>query len=163
MRATVEDVHQRHRQTVGLGPAEVAVQRQTGLVGRGLRDRQGAAEDRVGAEAALVGRAVELDHRPVDHGLVGGLEADQHSGKLVLDIGDRLQDTLARERPGVAVTKLDRLEGAGAGARRDGGPAGGTTGERGLDFDGRLTARIQDLTGMNGGDLRHRLPRAWRR
>ena len=49
---------------------------------------EGDAEDGVGAEAGLVGRAVELDEELVDGGLVGGVEAEQvqlvHSKVTVL-------------------------------------------------------------------------------
>ena len=70
MRAAVEDVHHRHRQQVRVRPAEVAVERQLGRLGRGVGDRQRDAEDRVGAELGLVGRRVEVEHDPVDRALV---------------------------------------------------------------------------------------------
>ena len=75
VRAAVEDVHHRHRQQVGVRPADVAVERQAGGVGGGAGDGERDAEDRVGAELGLVGRAVELDHRLVDEPLVVGVEA----------------------------------------------------------------------------------------
>ena len=156
--AAVEDVHQRHRQPVRLRAAEVAVQRQPRLVRGGLRHRHRAAQDRVGAQTALVGGAVELDHRAVDDGLVGRLQSDQHAGELILDVRHGLQDALAGKRARVPVAQLDRLECTRAGARGHRGAALGAARERHLDLDGRLTTRVQDLTGMNGGDLRHRLP-----
>ena len=75
MRAAVEDVHHRHRQQVGVGAADVAVERQPGRLGRRLGHGQRDAEDRVGAEVGLVGRAVELVHGLVDHALVVGIQA----------------------------------------------------------------------------------------
>ena len=75
MRAAVEDVHHRHRQQVGVGTADVAVERQPRRLGRGLGDGQRGAEDRVGAEVGLVGRAVELVHDLVDLALVVGTHA----------------------------------------------------------------------------------------
>src|SRR5436189_304734 len=52
MRAAVDDVHHRHRQDVGLGAADITVERQAGGVGRGLGHRQRNAENGIGAEAA---------------------------------------------------------------------------------------------------------------
>ena len=75
VRAAVQHVHHRHGQHVRRLAAEVAPQRLPGL-GRGrLRGRERHAEDRVGAEAALVRRAVEVDHRAVERLLVGGVDA----------------------------------------------------------------------------------------
>ena len=92
MRAAVEDVHHRHRQQVGVRAADVAVERQAGRVGGGARDRERDAEDRVGAELRLVGRAVELEHRLVDEPLVVGVEAlDRRADRL-----DHAVDGLAR-------------------------------------------------------------------
>ena len=66
MHAAVEDVHHRYRQHVGVGAADVAVQRQLELGGGGLGDGQRHAENGVGAEPALVVRAVEVDELTVD-------------------------------------------------------------------------------------------------
>ena len=64
VRAAVEDVHHRHRQQVGVGPADVAVERQPGRLGRGLGDGERGAEDRVGAQVGLVGRARRAGSSP---------------------------------------------------------------------------------------------------
>ena len=85
MRAAVEDVHHRHRQQIGVDPADIAVERQAARLGRRLGHRQADAEDRVGAEPALVVAAVERDHRRVDLGLVLGLVADDRVGDLAVD------------------------------------------------------------------------------
>ena len=67
MGAAVEHVHHRHRQQGRLAAAvelgEVAVERLPGVGRGGLGRRQRDAEERVGAEPALVRGAVELDHR----------------------------------------------------------------------------------------------------
>ena len=70
VRPAVDDVHHRHRETPRLRPADVAVERQPGRLRRGLGRRQRYAQDRVGAEPGLVGRAVERDQRAVDRDLI---------------------------------------------------------------------------------------------
>ena len=62
--AAVDDVHHRHRQDAGRDAADVLVERQAGRHGAALADGQGDAEDGVGAQAALVRRAVQLDQQP---------------------------------------------------------------------------------------------------
>ena len=86
--AAVDDVHHRHRQDVGVGAADVAVQRQLQLVGGGLGDGEADAEDGVGAEPGLVVGAVELDQRGVDEPLVEGVDAAQLVGDLAVDEAD---------------------------------------------------------------------------
>ena len=74
VRAAVEDVHHRHRQAVAAGGAgqrrDVGVERQPGGLGAGLEGGHRDAEQRVGAEPALGGRAVERDHRLVEPALL---------------------------------------------------------------------------------------------
>ena len=70
MHATVDDVHHRHGQHVGVDTADVAVQRQLQLIGRRLGDGEAGAEDGVGAEAGLVVGAVEVEQRLVDQPLI---------------------------------------------------------------------------------------------
>ena len=93
--AAVEDVEHRDRQDPGADAAEPAVERD--LVGRGGRVRAGErdAEDRVRAQLALVGRAVELDQRVVDVGLVRGVEAEDRWPDPLGHVRDRRQDALA--------------------------------------------------------------------
>ena len=156
--AAVEHVHHRHRQQRRLAAAvelgEVAVERLAGVHRRRLGRRQGDAQQRVGAEAALVRGAVELDHRLVEGALLGGAGADQRRGDLAVDVGDRPGDALAG--PGVAaVAQLDRLELAGRGAGGHRGEAAGAGLERDFDLDGRVAARVEDLPRVDGGDGAH--------
>ena len=103
-------------QHVGLGTAQVAPQRLAGVGRSGLGHRQRDAQQGVGAQAALVVGAVEVDHRPVQAGLVGGLAAGHLRRDLAVDVLHRLGDALAA--PGLAaVAQLDGLELAGGGAR----------------------------------------------
>ena len=60
--------------------AEVAVQRQARFLGRGARHGHADGQRRVGAEAALVVGAVEVDQRAVEEGLLGGVEAEHGLG-----------------------------------------------------------------------------------
>ena len=67
--AAIDDVHHRDGQPV-MALAEIAVQGQGPLLGGGVGHGHGDAEEGVGAEAALVVGAVQLDHAPVDAALV---------------------------------------------------------------------------------------------
>ena len=154
--ATVEDVHHRHRQEVRVGAAQVAVERQLGGDRGGLGDGQRHAEDRVGAQVGLVRGAVQVEHLLVDQPLPVGFVAEQLVGQLVLDVADRLLDTFAQVATLVAVTQLDRLEGAGGRPGRDRGAADRAVVQADLDLDGRIASRVQDLPGddhFDGGHL----------
>src|SRR6185437_11738663 len=105
--------------------------------GGGLGGRQRDAEQRVGAEPALVRGAVELDHRLVEGALLGGAGAGQRLGDLTVDVGDRLGDALAGP-PVAAVAQLDRLELTGRGTGGDRGDAAGAGLQRHLDLDRRV-------------------------
>ena len=154
VRPTVEDVHHRHREHVGVGAADVAVERQAGGVGRGASDGQRDAEDRVGAEVRLVGRAVEVDHRLVDEALVVGLHAFERRADLGQDTVDGAEDALA-EVAVAAVAQLDRLERSGGGATGHGGPGEDSVVELDLDLDSGVAARVEDLACSDGFDCCH--------
>ncbi len=53
---------------------------------------EGHAEDGVGAEIGLVGRAVQLQHEVVQRALVGGVLAQEGRGDDVVDVGHGLLD-----------------------------------------------------------------------
>ena len=155
--AAVDDVHHRHRQDVGVGAADVAVQRDRQVVGGRLGDGQADAEDGVGAEASLVVGAVELEHREVDRPLLVARRAPtQLVGDLVVD---ELRPPWRTPLPPIAVAavaQLDRLVLAGGRTRRDGGAAAGPAVQDHLDLDGRVAPGIEDLATDNVHDLAHR-------
>ena len=154
VRAAVEDVHHRHGQQVGVGPADVAVERQPGRLGRGLGDGERGAEDGVGAEVGLVGGAVELDHGLVDLALVVGAETLDGRADLLDHRVDGLLHALA-EVAVAAVAQLDGLELPGRRAARHGRTAEGTVVEQHLDLDGGVAARVEDLAGADSFDGCH--------
>ena len=155
MGAAVEDVHHRHGQDVGARAADVLEEVQAGGLGGGLSGGQGDAEDGVGAELALVGGAVELEHEAIETALVGSVETDDLRGDDVVDVGDGLLDSLAAVAGLVAVAQLDGLEGARGGAGGDGGTSGGAVLKQDLDLEGRVAAGVEDLAGFNCLDEGH--------
>ena len=155
MGAAVDDVHHRRRQNARLRAADIAVERQRGGLGGGPRHRERHAENGVGAKARLVVGAVELDHRLVDRDLLLGLEAQQRAGDFAVDVLDRAEHPLAEITLGVAVALFHRLAGAGRGARRHRGAAGGPVLERHIDLDRGISTRIEDFAGVDVDDLGH--------
>ena len=122
--------------------------------GRRLGDRERHAEDGVGAEPRLVGRAVERDHGLVDLGLRLGVHAADRVENLAVDRVDRLAHALAEIARLVAVAQLDRLVRAGGGAGRNRGAAERAVLQRDVDFDGRIAAAVEDFAADdvdNGG------------
>ena len=163
VRAAIDDVHHRHRQDPGRHPANILVERQVGAAGRGLGRRQADAQDGVGAQARLVGRAVQLDQQVVQPALVLGVEARQGVIDFAIDRLDGLQDALAQIAALVAVPLLNRLVGAGGGARGHGGPAHGAIFQHHIDLDRGIAAAVEDFAGGDVDDLGHGGPRYGRR
>ena len=157
MGAAIDDVHHRHRQGAGRGAADIFVERQAGGLGRGLGDGERDAEDSVGAEAALVFRAVELAHHVVDADLVLGVEPGDGVVDVVVDGIDRLGHALA-EIALVAVAQLDRLVNAGGGAGRHRRAAHGAVFQHDTDLDRRIAAAIKNFTSQNIDNCGHDRP-----
>ena len=109
VRAPVDDVHHRDGHLHGAHAAEVAVEREARFGGRGARDRHRDGEHGVGTQAALVFRAVQLNHQAVDLGLVARFETDQRVGDFAFDVADGLQDALPEVAGLVAVAQFDRF------------------------------------------------------
>ncbi len=147
--ATVEHVHHRHREGLGIAAADVVIQALAGRQRAGLRAREGHAENGVGAEAGLVRRAVELDEELVDRGLVEHVHALQRLGDLDVHVLHGLEHALAEITALVAVAQLAGLVDAGGSAGRNGRAADGAVVERDLHFHGRVAAGVENLSGAD--------------
>ena len=154
MGAAVEDVHHRHGQGLGVDAADVVVEGQVQRGGRGLGAGEGDAEDGVGAQAGLIGGAVELDEQLVDAGLVEDVAAEQGLGYLGVDVLHGAGHALAEVTALVAVTQLAGLVHAGGGAGGDGRAADGAVVEGDFDLYGRVAAAVKDLAGLDVNDLK---------
>ena len=153
MRTAIEDVHHRDRQVSGFLAAEILVQRHV-EVGRGrLGHGQRRAQNRVGAQARLVLRAVELNQGLIDLGLTRGIQADERLPDLGVDVLYGLPDTLSQVPPRVAVAQLDGFPLPRGRTRWHGGASQGTTRQDHVHLNGRIAATIEDLVGDNLGNL----------
>jgi hypothetical protein len=152
--AAIDDVHHRHRQDVGVGAADIAIKRQFARLRGGLGNRQRDAEDGIGAEARLVGRAVEFDQGAIDANLIQGIEALHFGEDLGVDEIDRLGDALAEERL-TAVAELNCLMRTRRSARGHHGAAEAAVIEHHVHFDRGVAAAVEDLTAGDVDDGRH--------
>ena len=154
MRAAVDDVHHGGRQQPGADAAQIAEQRLARVGRRGMGRGQRDAEDGVRPQLALVLGAVQVDHAAVQGGLVQGVHAGQLIGQDVVDVFDRLQHALAQIQRLVAVAKFQRLVNSGARAAGDRRAAERTVGKLHVDFDRRVSAAVENLSGMDVENLR---------
>ena len=155
MHAAVEDVHHRHGQGVGVGAAQVGVQRQVHRVGGSAGAGHGGAQDGVGAQAGLVLGAVEVDEHGVDLALAGGVLAHEGVGDLLVHMVDCGEHALAQVAGAIGVTHLAGLEGAGGSAARHAGAAEGAVVKGHLDLDRGVAARVKNLTAVHIDDRAH--------
>ena len=121
----------------GLGPAEMAPERQPGRRGGRVRRRHRDGDGGVAAEPPLVRRAVELDQPRVDRRLVGGVQADQRrrDDRSVTLATARVTSSPPNAAPPSRRSTASPRAGRGAG-RRD-RPADRTAGQMQLGLDRR--------------------------
>ena len=120
-----------------------------------MAHRERHAENGVGAEPALVRRAVELDHDLVDLDLLLDRHAAERLEDLAVDGVDRLLHALAEIARLVAVAQFDRLMGAGRGARRHRGAADRAVFQHHIDLDGRIAAAVENFAADDVDDGGH--------
>ena len=157
MHAAIDDVHHRHRQKLGLGAADIAVERQARSHRRRLRHRQRHAQNGVGAQPRLVGRAVERDHRRVDARLLFGIHAAERVEDFAVHGGDGLFHALAAIAF-AAVAQFHRLMRAGRGARGHRGAAETAVFQPHIHFHGGIAPGVQDFPAGDIEDGGHEVP-----
>jgi len=139
----------------------VAEQRRAGFGGAGVGQGLGQAGDRVGAQVALVGGPVELEHGAVHRGLIEAVEAGgQQLGRdALVDVFDRLEHALAEIAAGLAVPHFEGLVLAGGGAGGDRGAALGAAFEQDIHLEGGVSTGVENLTGNDRSECAHEAER----
>jgi len=111
--AAVDDVHHRHRHHHAAGATKVAVERQARFFSRSARHGHAHRQGCVGAQAALVFGAVQIDQRAVQKSLLARVEPEHRFADLGVDVFDCAQHAFAEVARHVTVAQLDRLARAG--------------------------------------------------
>ena len=145
MGTAVEDVGQRNRQGLGVGPAKIFIKGQADRLGRGLGRGEGNAENRVRAQVLLCRRAIDLEHLGVDGELVGAVEADELRCDQPVHVFHGLEHALAAVLGLVAVAQFERFMFARARAGGNDGAAARPVLEENFRFKGGVTARVENL------------------
>ena len=139
MSTTVDDVHHRNGECIGVAATDVAIQGQTQGVGSSLGSSQGDTEDGIGTELALGGCAVEGKHLIVESALVEHAVTLQGGSDDGVDILNSLQRTLAEVAVLVAVAKLQSLVLTGGCTRGNSCTAHNTVLQHYVNFYCRIT------------------------
>src|SRR5690606_4613400 len=114
-------------------------------------------QDRVGAQAALVFRAVQVDQGAVDEGLFLRIQTHQGFGNFGVDVLDGTQHALAQVAGLVAVAQFDGFARTGGRARGHRSPPHGARFEQHVAFHGGVAARIEDFASDDVYDCTHGL------
>ena len=162
----VDHVHHRHRHRHRGRAAEVAVERQARLFGRGLRDRHRDGEHRVRAQARLVLGAVEIDQRAIEEGLLVRVEPHYGLGNFGVDVLAGFQHTFAAIAMTVAggwprvgvVPQLDRFARAGRCARGHRSAPEHAGLEQHVALHRRIAPAVDDLAADDVNDCTHVFP-----
>src|SRR5438105_11994202 len=155
MSSAVEHIEQRHRQRLRTNPAEIAVQRGSGSVGRSARIGQADCQDRVGSQTRFVRRPVERAEPRIHQHLVERVDSGEILRNQRGDVVHRAQHALAFVSTGIAVAQLDGFMRPGAGPARHAGASLGAAGEAHGRLDGGVAPRVEDLSRCDPFDVRH--------
>ena len=145
MSATVNNVHHRHWQDVGVRATNVAEQFQASRISGCLGHRNGGTENGVGTQACLVRGSIQIDHGLVNEALVVGFDAVQCVSDLFVDVLNGLQHALTQ----VAVTAVAQFVG------RVGDGEVGTVIKEYFTLDSGVAAGVQNLASENVHNSSH--------
>ena len=138
--AAVDDVHHRYGEHFCVGAAQVPVQGLLELLGSGLGQGQGNAQNGVGAQFGLVERAVQGAHERVRRGLFRRFQADEGGRDDVADVVYGLGDALALVAGRVSVAQLPGFMFARGGSAGDGRSACGSAFQVHVRLNGGVAA-----------------------
>ena len=126
--------------------AHVLVQRNLQGVSRCARDRKRCTQNGVCAQSALVVGSIDLKQSIVNATLVFGIEAIQRLGDFGVHVVNGIKRAFAQVAILVAVTQLNGLESAGRSTRWHSRATHGAVVQNDLDLNGRVAARVKNLT-----------------
>jgi len=121
---------------------------------RGACCGHGDRENRVGTEASLGWCAVERNHFVVEAALIGRVKSSNCFGNFIVRVSNGFERALAEIFRFVAVAQFDRFMFAGGGSAGDGSAAKNAGLEEDVGFNGRISARIENLARVGFADLR---------
>src|SRR5690606_3523288 len=145
---------------MGRGTTNIAVQGQSGCVCRSLGNGQRDTQDRIGAETALVGRAIKLDQRTIDMKLLLGFHAAKGFENFAIDGIHGPTHALA-EITRTTIAQFDGLMGPRRCTRWNGGTAKRAVLQGHVNLNGRVAAAVENFTSDDVDDSSHAMSSKW--
>ena len=145
VRAAIQNIHHGHGQQPRACASQIAIERRAPGCRCRARGGQRNGQDRIGAQTALIRRAIEIDHDAIDGGLLRGFVPVKRRGDFLAYVSDRIANALAEIARLIAIAQLDGFMLAGRSAGGHGGLPPAAVGEKDFSFHGRVPAGIQDF------------------
>ena len=155
MRATVDDVHHRNRQILAGHAAEIAVQRNAGLLGCRTGYGHAHGQQRVGAKAFFVLGPIQINQRAIEKGLFRRIQPQHGLRDFGIDVLHSLEHTFAQITFFVAIAQLNGFATAGGGATGHRSTAHYARLQQHVAFNGRVTAAIENFAADNVNNCAH--------
>ena len=153
--AAVDHVHHRHRHLHATHATKVAVQRQARFFGCGAGHSHGYSQHRIGTQATLIFRTVQINQRLVQESLFRGIQAQDGLRNFGVDMLYGLQHTLAQIAGFVAISQFDGFTATSGGARRHSGTAHGAAFQQHVALDRGVATGVQNFTSYDIYDCTH--------
>ena len=157
MSTAVHDIHHRYRQVVCIHATEILVQRKAGRCCGCMSRCQRYAKNRIGAEAAFIFCAIQIDEDMVEASLVGSVPAQHGVSDFAIHMAYGIEDTFAIVAGFIAITKFSGFKHAGRSAGRHCSMGKSAVFQDHLYFYCRISAGIQNFSCMQIGNSCHLL------
>ena len=155
MRATVDDIHHRHRQILAGHAAEIAVQRNASFFGCRTGHGHAHGQQRVSAQTAFVFGAIQIDQRAIEKGLLRRIQPQHGLRDFGVDVLHRLEHTFAQITFFVAVAQLNGFATAGGSAAGHGGASHHAAFQQDVAFNSGIAAAVQNFAADNVNNCAH--------
>ena len=109
MSTTIDHIHHGNGHGHRASATNVTVQRQACVFSCGARHCHRHCQHGIGAQTALVIRAVQVQHHLVDVSLLRRVQTDQGLSDFAVDIVNRLQNAFAQVTAFIAITHFQRF------------------------------------------------------
>src|SRR5690606_20636194 len=149
VRSTIDDIHHRDRQSIGIHSADVTVKWLAALLRCSFCDSQGNAQDSVSTKFTFVLRTIQFKHNLIDGILFEHVYALQCFSNNRIDIFYCLQNALTQVYAFVAVAQFNCLVSACRSTRRNSCTTYKTVLGSNINFNSWVSARVQNLARMN--------------
>ena len=140
MRTTIDNIHHRNRQSVGINTTHITIKILTGFLSSSISHSQRNTQNSIGTQIRFIRSSIQFNHSVINRNLIGNIHTFQFFINCFINILNSFQHTFTKIQRFIIISKLTSFVNTCRSPRRNSRTSNNTIISNYFNFNSRITS-----------------------